>query len=144
MAEAVIALVAGLIGALVGLGGTVINLRHQRALELRKWRRAEMVNGVAGFLEQVNEIWRTEFFDGTPLDSSRGPWLASANAYDRASMVVEDEQVLHLLELLWDAMKVIRWEPMEEGSKLQYWDTEVWPRCKALRDRIRELLATQL
>ena len=138
MADVVIALVAGLVGALVGLAGTVLNLRHQRELERQKWIRQEAVTSIAKFLAQINEVWRSIHSSSKPLDVADGPWVECANAYDRSTMVVADPDTLKLLDELWEAALTIRWE--QPGDEI--WDREIWPLTHSLKSQVRRSLGT--
>ncbi|MEM7342166.1 MAG: hypothetical protein AAF467_26225 [Actinomycetota bacterium] len=138
MGEVLIALAAGLIGALIGLAGTLLNLRHERELERQKWIRGEAVESVAAFLASVNEVWRSEHSGGRPLDASDGPWVDCANAYDRATMVVTDDRTLELLDELWEAALTIRWEDVDD----KIWNDEIWPLMHSLKVCVRTSLGT--
>lgn len=136
MVEVSIALIAGLVGALVGLAGTLLNLRHERELERQKWIRRESVQSISAFFAQVNEVWRSTHSGGPPLDAIDGPWISCANAYDRATLVVAENETSKLLDELWESLLTIRWEQPDEGI----WDEEIWPLMHALKHQVRQSL----
>jgi hypothetical protein len=135
--EAGLALLAGLAGAMIGLGGTVLTLRSQRKDERERWARNSTVDEVSNFLAQVNELWRSIETGGRPLDAADGPWIACANAYDRASMVVSDQSVLRLVDELWESVLVIRWEQPDDSI----WDDEIWPLTRGIKEHVRATLS---